>query len=135
MPAGRPSSFTSEISAEICRLLEEGDTIRDICSRDGFPSWGTVRTWLRTNDEFRTAYALSREVSAEALEQDILDVSKGATDKDTAAVARVRIEAMKWVASKRAPRVYGDKLDLNHGGHVSLTTTLDALAERVFGGK
>jgi hypothetical protein len=28
----------------------------------------------------------------------------------------VRLNALKWAASKIAPRHYGDKLDLNHGG-------------------
>lgn len=41
MPAGRPSSFTPEIAEEICRRIEEGATLRDVCGSEGMPYWTT----------------------------------------------------------------------------------------------
>jgi uncharacterized iron-regulated protein len=35
---------------------------------------------------------------------------------DVIARARLRVDARKWAMSKLAPKKYGDKLDVNHGG-------------------
>ena len=39
--------------------------------------------------------------------------------------ARVKIDALKWVASKLRPRAYGDKLDVS-GQVISASITVDA---------
>lgn len=113
---GRPSSYTPETGAEICRLIEEGGTIRSICGQDGFPDWTTVRRWLRDNEDFRTQYAHAREVSADALEMELMETAESAVDRDSAAAARVKVDALKWIMSKRAPKVYGDKVTQEHTG-------------------
>lgn len=109
---GRPSLFTQETADAICEAIEGGSTIREICGREGMPDWTTLRRWLRTFDSFRTQYAHAREVSAEAFEHQILIETERAMP-DTAQVARLRVDALKWIMSKRAPKVYGDKLSFD----------------------
>ena len=46
--------------------------------------------------------------------------STEATDKDTAAAVRVQVDAMKWAAAKRNPRIYGERIDVNHEGKITL---------------
>ena len=77
------------------------------------PDWTTVRRWLRERAEFRTQYAHARETSADALEARIVAEMDMAVDGETASVARVRIDALKWMAGKRSPKVYGDKINLS----------------------
>lgn len=110
---GRPSSYTQEAAQEICRRIEEGETLRQICGSNGLPAWETVRRWLRERAEFRAQYACAREESADALEARIVTEMDMAVDGETAAIARVRIDALKWMAGKRAPKVYGDKINLS----------------------
>jgi len=110
---GRPSSFTPDVAAKICELVEAGETIRQITSREGMPaSWSTISRWLRERDDFRIQYTHARETSAAVFEERILTEADAATP-ETAQVARVRVDALKWVMSKRAPKVYGDKLSLD----------------------
>jgi hypothetical protein len=33
---------------------------------------------------------------------------------------RMRVDALKWALSKKAPRKYGERLDLKHSGNVGL---------------
>lgn len=128
MRAGRPSSYTTETAEAICKRLEEGETIKAICASDGMPDWETVRRWLRNREDFRAQYARAREISAEALEMEIIEVSRKAFDKDSAAAARVQVDALKWIAAKRAPKVYGDKLDVSHS--LDLTSHLEGMRRR-----
>lgn len=110
---GRPSSFTQETADAICARVAEGETLRVICGEEGMPARSTVHLWLRDNQEFSDQYARAREVSAGAMEEELLAEAKAAVDGESAQVARVRVDALKWVMSKRAPKVYGDKQQIN----------------------
>lgn len=113
---GRPSDFTPEIANEICERLAEGESLRTICLDDDFPDRTTVRRWLAkgaTKDApedlvaFRLQYAHARECQAETYAEKIVDDAMNATD---AAIGRLRMDALKWAASKLAPKKYGDKI-------------------------
>jgi hypothetical protein len=43
-----------------------------------------------------------------------------ATDSEKAPADRVKIDALKWVAARRAPKRYGDKIQTEHSGSVNL---------------
>lgn len=130
MAGGRPSDFTPELANEICERLAKGESLRAICVDEEagwLPSERTVFRWLETNEEFRQQYVHAREVQAETFVDQIIDIADG-KDKPTkeeleAIVAetgtvivrdhnrdRLRIDARKWVASKMAPKKYGEKL-------------------------
>lgn len=117
--------FSQDIADQICEMLQDGATIRQICALKGFPSWPTVRKWKIKNREFATQYAHAYQASAEALELRIIEISLTAKDKDSSAAARTQIEALKWIASKRDKGKYGDKLDLQHTGEMAVRTISD----------
>lgn len=119
MPRGRPSSFTQQSADLICEMIAEGKTIREICAFRDMPAWETIRRWLRDNGDFQAQYARAREQSAEILENRVIEEAEKATDGEGAQIARVRIDALKWVAGKRAPKVYGDRVVQEHEGTVT----------------
>jgi hypothetical protein len=104
---GRPSEFTPEIANEICERLAEGESLRTICDEDAMPSRSTVRLWRKGNEAFSAQYAHARECQAETYAEKIVDDALVATD---AALGRLRMDALKWAASKLAPKKYGDKI-------------------------
>ena len=101
---GRPSSYMPEVAEDICKLLMEGESLRKICKRPSLPAISTVMEWLQRHEEFREQYAHAREVQAELLAEDIINLSD-AVIEDGAAVAKARlqVDARKWYASKLAP--------------------------------
>jgi len=103
----RPSDFTQDIADPICERLSEGESLRWICREADVPNKATVFRWLANNKEFRDQYARAREVQADVLADEILDI---ADDSPDPAKARVQIDARKWLAGKLRPKVYGDKL-------------------------
>jgi hypothetical protein len=108
---GRPSDFTQEIANAICEALADGKSLRKICEDDDMPDRTTVRRWLANPNhaEFRLQYAHAREEQADVYAERIVDEAETATD---ASLGRLRMDALKWAASKLAPKRYGDKLAL-----------------------
>jgi hypothetical protein len=81
------------------------------------PGQSTVFEWLENSAyaDFRSRYAQARARAAEAFEDEIIDVARTATAEDAAA-KRLHVDTLKWVMSKRAPKVYGDKITQEHTG-------------------
>lgn len=80
--------------------------------------------WLHDEDrqDFRDQYARAREDQADTYADQMVEI---ADTEDDPQRARVRIDARKWVSSKLRPKRYGDRLDLNHGGNVTVNISSD----------
>ena len=121
----RPSDYTKELADKICSQLSEGISLRTVCLADDMPDKSTVFRWLRENKEFQDQYARAKEESADAMSEEILDISdesldvikKGAEKKSSALAQaqRLRVDTRKWIMSKMKPKKYGDKLDVTSG--------------------
>lgn len=111
---GRPPFvWTEEIISAILIRVAEGESIKKICQENGMPSWQTLREKRIEDEDFAARYARAREQSADAFDEQIDEEAKLAVDKDSAAAARVRIDALKWRAGKRNPRQYGDRVQVD----------------------
>lgn len=111
MPA--PYVWTPEMEVEIFSRLMQGETIMEICGvdRDDFiPSETTFYKRLLNDAAFAKDYTRAREVQAHHENDEIRQIADQATPEDVQ-VARLRIDARKWRASKMAPKVYGEKID------------------------
>jgi len=121
---GRPSDYSDEIADEICARLSDARSLRSICTDQDMPSQSTVFKWLRVRPEFAEQYARARDAQADALADEILDIADDGTndwmaDKeeeegfryngDAVQRSKLRVDARKWLASKLAPKKYGDR--------------------------
>jgi len=115
----RPSSFNEALAHDICERIADGESLRGICEDEGYPDRRTVNRWLADPEqaEFRRQYALAREASADSDDDDIRDIARRVEKGDLdPQAARVAIDAKKWSAGKRKPKVYGDATTLKHTG-------------------
>lgn len=131
---GRKSEFTEEMADLICERLAEGESLRAICRDDAMPSAVTVFKWLSQNADFAKRYAHAREMQAEAMADQILEIADETAfdtvmgengpkaDNEWIARSRLRVDARKWLAAKMAPKKYGEKVELEnkHSGGVSI---------------
>jgi hypothetical protein len=92
------------------------------------PSTVSIYKWLREHDEFANNYARARENQADTFADAIIDEADKAVDKDSAAAAKVKVDARKWVASKLKPKKYGDKLDMTTRAETPQVTREDMIA-------
>jgi hypothetical protein len=73
--------------------------------------------WLKNYTYFTDNYARAREAQADWYADEIISVIDNAkSDRNEIERARIKVEALKWVASKLKPKKYGDKLDLTSNG-------------------
>lgn len=112
---GRPSSFSEEIADTICERMIEGEDLVEICSDPAMPGRSTVYRWMDDFPEFGTRCARAREGLAEYAEHRALKEAMQASSEE-AAIARVRVSALQWRASKLAPKKYGDRVTQEHTG-------------------
>lgn len=130
---GRPSSYTDEIADLICERIAEGESLRSICGSEGMPAKKTVLRWLSDRESFRAQYARAREdqadhyaeeivAIADAAEGDFVETENGpAFNAEHVQRSKLRVDARKWVASKLKPKKYGDRLDVESKGSLTIT--------------
>jgi hypothetical protein len=99
----------------ICERIAKGETLAQICAERGQLCRETVMTHVMLDPELADIYARARSSQADALFEQILSIAAKATPAE-ANLARVRIDALKWVASKLAPRKYGDRIEVEQSG-------------------
>ena len=122
---GRPTRYSPETVLEICRRMELGESLRQICASPGMPGRTTVMRWLEAEPEFRESYARARERLVEFWADEIIEIADdterdfvdGKVDHENINRSRLRVDARKWLMSKLAPRKYGDKIAATVSGH------------------
>jgi hypothetical protein len=131
----RPSLYSAELAEAICTRLEAGEPLASMCRDCEMPGVRTVLRWADENDTFAAEYRRAQAAQGEWLDAEIQRIAETATDKDTAAAARVQITALTWRASKQAPKKFGDRVDLNVDHSFDLAALIDRGRQRVIDGK
>lgn len=138
--AGRPTLYTAEMAAEICRLIITADpqtgrpnSVRSICLREDMPHRDTVYGWLLVHKDFAALYGKAMELRADQMFDECLEIADDTSDdkvvhemeagapvetvdREHIARSRLRIDTRKWMAGKMAPKKYGDRLVNEHVG-------------------
>lgn len=83
---GRPSGYSEEVADTICQELMEGKGLRTICALEGMPGAATVYKWLGQYEGFQERYAHAREVQADVLADEIIEIADSETDPNRARV-------------------------------------------------
>lgn len=129
---GRPSIRTEENRTKIISLIAEGFSLRQIANMPGMPSRSSVRAWLAEDESFSTQYARAWQESADndieemyeivdntsndfeiEIDPDTGNVKGLKVDKEAIMRSRLRWDHRRWIASKKAPKKYGDKIDID----------------------
>lgn len=108
---GRASTFSQDVADTICQGLMAGKSLRLICAMEGMPAASTVYAWLGQFPGFSAQYARAREVQADVLADEVIEIADTEPDPQK---ARNRIDARKWLSSKLRPKKYGDRVELDH---------------------
>jgi len=113
--------------------IEAGKSMREVCRMEGMPDHTTVIRWMRDDASLATKYARARMAQADVLfdRMEAVEEAVSAGTMDSHA-ARVVLDSMRWRASKLAPKVYGDRLDVSvSDSRISITGALAAAQSRL----
>jgi hypothetical protein len=124
-------AFDQDKANAICEALAAGESLRKAAKAQGIdPS--TVLKWEDANAEFAQQYARARVTGYKLLADEIIEISDDSsrdvidtehgpkTDSEVVARSRLRVDSRKWMLSKMLPKVYGDKIDMNHSGELTV---------------
>lgn len=151
----QPIRFSQGVFDEICEQIIMGNSLISICEREDMPAKMSVLRWLNGMhlpegvdfEALRSQYARAREEQIETM-VDLMDdiAADGRNDwmeqrdnkgellgwrinGEHVARSKLRIDTIKWVASKLKPKKYGEKLDIVSDGK-ALAPNLEDAATR-----
>lgn len=132
----RPTSYNETVARDICVRLMEGESLASICADEDMPARSSVYLWLHDNSEFSDRYARAREVQATTFFDEVQQISDNTmlgekrtikpdgtieiVQADMIEHRRLRVDARKWMAARLAPKKYGDKIDHEHSGSLTV---------------
>jgi hypothetical protein len=142
-PGGRPSEYSEEIANAIFERMLDGESLRSICRDEDMPGLATIFRWQSAHGEFREQYARARQMQAEILAEEIVQIADtpmiGAVRKvtplgttviqaDMIERAKLRVDTRKWTAARILPKRYGPlPLEKTEEKNEALQAMIDAL--------
>jgi hypothetical protein len=122
---GRPNLYDVKLADEICETIASSNKgLHPLCDEN--PHWPrvtTIRTWIREIEAFSHKYARAKLDQADFLAEEIIKISddssndtilnddgKTICNSEYIARSRLRVDSRKWLASKLAPRIYGERI-------------------------
>lgn len=128
-----------EIEEEILRRIGEGEPLRAICRSDGMPAWRTVYDWMEADADLAARFARARVTGFDAIAEDCLVIANtpelgvirtvkpdGAIEErqeDMLGHRKLQIETRLKLLAKWDPKRYGEKIEHEHKGAVTLQLT------------
>ncbi len=123
----------AEIQERVITEIQTGRSLRQVCGDEGMPNFRTVQRWIVSDGSFAVRYARARTAQADTLfdRMEAVEEAVSAGTMDSHA-ARVVLDSMRWRASKLAPKVYGDRLDVQvSDSRISISGALAAAQARL----
>mgnify|MGYP000885499809 FL=1 len=110
----RPTIYTEKLEDKMLEEIASGRSVISLCrEEDWTPNADTWYRWMYKIDGLSDRYTRAKSISSEFHADQILAIADEA-DNQTFQVARLQIDARKWVASKLVPNKYGEKSQIDH---------------------
>lgn len=110
----RPTIYSEELEDRMLEEIASGRSVISLCrEEDWTPNADTWYRWMYKIDGLSDRYTRAKSISSEYHADQILAIADEA-DNQTFQVARLQIDARKWVASKLVPNKYGEKSQIDH---------------------
>lgn len=123
------------ILPEVCDRMCKGELQEDIAAQLGFTR-ANIWHWTAgpgAKPEHASMYARAKEIQAHALGEEAMRVARTATN-DNANGIRVHVDTIKWYTSKLAPKLYGEKIQVEHSA-IDYNTLSDSELRLIAEGK
>lgn len=126
------TAYDPKIALQIVERIAEGELLKDICARDnehGFPAKSTFLKWAAREAELQRAYMAAKELSAYSFEEEAIETARASAKSPGTAqqvsAAQGLINQLRWSASRRDPKQYGDRANNQLTVPIHIHTSLD----------
>lgn len=137
----RKTGFSHDLLELILDRVANGESLSSICDAEDMPTRKTFFQWVKENPGIQAQYEFAIQMRADKLAEDILAIADDGTgdtytdadgnertNHDVVARSRLRVDARKWLASKMAPKKYGERIQQEvtgaDGGPVETSLTV-----------
>ena len=127
--------YSPEVADKLARCLAVGMSLRQACAQPGMPDDSSVREWLLDPDHpFFDIHEKAKKLSYHRMAEDILEiVDDGRNDwmqvedpenpgwkfnNENYQRSKLRADKRQWMLSKMLPKIFGDKIQVDHTGGV-----------------
>lgn len=122
--------YSPQLAERICQEVAAGRTLADICSASGMPAATTFLNWTMRYPELAVTYEQARAASAIMLEEEALGAARQVmTNKEVTGTGVRAVETglnqLRWSASKRDPKRFGQQAPGAVTIPIQINTTLD----------
>jgi hypothetical protein len=144
----RPTIYTQELFARICDRMAAGESLIRISDDPDMPAANTVYNWLSNQPALQESYIAARELQADRYAQMMLDAAfdtqgdvicdeygNEKPNHEFIQRSKLKVDVLKWHASRLAPKKYGDKIeqtvvgDPNRPVHVKSEVDVKAMTD------
>lgn len=112
-------AYTQDERAEtlqrVFQRIEDGELVEDACTAEGI-SGRSLRNWLREMPELLPEYTRVRSEASHAIAEEAVRIA--VHGRGDAQERRLQYDALRWLAGKRRPKEYGDKVEHEVSGTV-----------------
>jgi hypothetical protein len=125
---------------EIFDQMANGRSLASILRQDGMPSYSWAKNQIRDDPEVTQGYVQALRDRGDRLAEEIVDLAftpmpeymDGKSKMAWIMHLRVKIDALRWTASKLQPKVYGERIDVSvTNTQISITQALEAANKRL----
>lgn len=107
--------WTQETTDRICKLIESGKSMNSFAGKRGIPSAASIYRRMASNAEFAAIIQMARAAQQEAEMERCIEIADAATPENVQ-VAKLRIWARQWRASRLFPKKWGDRASMEITG-------------------
>lgn len=120
-------------------MVSDGLSLRKACLRTGLDAARFLRA-VDADPELAKQYARARQALLDKMADEILELAdapvpvldNGATDNALVRQRQLQVDTRKWFLSKLAPKIYGDRLDVQVSDtRISISGALQAAQARL----
>lgn len=109
--------------------MAAGESVRKICADKHIPTFNTIMRWAHdeTHGAYKEGFPEKYQAAMRSMAQNMFDELLEIADEESRDVQRSRImvDTRKWYLSKCLPKVFGDKLNLDHSGEIGFKNISD----------
>lgn len=142
-PFGRRIAYNNELAEIICeRIATSTISIGKLCEMyEDMPDESTIYKWRHKHAVFGDQYTRAKQRQAELTAEKILEFCDVPTyqdehgvervDSGRVALQRLKVDSIKWQASKLAPKIYGDKVSADIINGANTTEVAEKVAKLI----
>lgn len=99
--------YSSYVVDLICQQIVEGESLTDICKKQGFPSYAELCRWKKQVPEIQDQLDQARRDRAEGIRDKAYEEALQ-VDEDSVDSTKLRIDTLKWLAGTDNKERYGN---------------------------